>query len=479
LNIESLLASHSRTSRLDEKFAVRRSGNPAEMHMQAIRHLDLDELFNTSPVHRLQVLIITLCAFVAFIDGFNTQVIALVAPEIARLWRLPPAAFGPVFSAGVFGGSVGALLAGTCSDRFGRKWVLVGCVFLFAVASLATVFVVSRPSLILVRAISGVGLGGAMPGIVSITSEYAPARLRATLISLMFCGFPLGAVVAAAAASWLIPALGWRSAFYLGSVPSLLLVPALALLMPESIRFLAARADRAGVASVLKRLGWADRWNGELPTSSESARTSVTMLFHDNRAMATVLLWMALFLSLLLTYFLSNWLPMLSQQAGVGIRGAILSVSALNLGAVCGSLLIGRLIDRFGPVVPVAVGYTLGAAAVALLGLAANSGALLLLFALLTGMTMIGAQMCTLSLIAFLYPTSLRATGVGWCMAVGRIGAIAGPLLGGLVIGAGFATASLYFIGGLLSLGSACLVLGLKVSARNAATHRPPPPVAA
>jgi AAHS family 4-hydroxybenzoate transporter-like MFS transporter len=435
--------------------------------MQTVRYLDLDELFNISPVHRLQVLIVTLCALVALIDGFNTQIIALAAPEIARLWRVAPAAFGPVFGASVFGGLVGALLAGTCSDRFGRKWVLIACVALFAVASLATVFAVSLPTLILVRAISGVGLGGAMPGIISITSEYAPARSRATLISLMFCGFPLGAVVAAAAAAELLPAFGWRGVFYLGSVPSLLLVPALARFMPESIRFLAARADRAGVTTVLERLGWVHRWNGELPTSSEPARTSVKMLFYGNRAIATLLLWIALFLSLLLTYFLVNWLPMLSRQAGVGIRSAILSVSALNLGAVCGCLLIGRLIDRFGPVVPVVAGYALGAVAVALLGLASNSGALLLLFALLAGMTTIGAQMCTVTLISCLYPTQLRATGVGWSMGIGRVGAVAGPLIGGLVIGAGIATASLYFMGGLLSLGSACLVLGLKGSLRR------------
>jgi MFS transporter, AAHS family, 4-hydroxybenzoate transporter len=191
------------------------------------------------------------------------------------------------------------------------------------------------------------------------------------------------------------------------------------------------------------------------------------MLFHGNRTIATLLLWIALFLSLLLTYFLVNWLPMLSRQAGVGIRSAILSVSALNLGAVCGCLLIGRLIDRFGPVVPVVAGYALGAVAVALLGLASDSGALLLLFSLLAGMTTIGAQMCTVALIACLYPTQLRATGVGWSMGIGRVGAVAGPLLGGLVIGAGLATASLYFMGGLLSLGSACLVLGLKGSLRR------------
>jgi AAHS family 4-hydroxybenzoate transporter-like MFS transporter len=172
-----------------------------------------------------------------------------------------------------------------------------------------------------------------------------------------------------------------------------------------------------------------------------------------------MLLSSALWCSLLLTYFLVNWLPILASQAGLGIKTAVLGVAALNFGAIGGCLVIGRLADRYSPAVPVGIGYAIGAGAIALMGAAGPSKAFLLLACLAAGFFSIGAQMCTVALCATFYDTSLRATGVGWSMGVGRTGAICGPVVGGILIAQGVTTPTLFIIAGVVSLGASAAIL--------------------
>ena len=430
--------------------------------MQTPQRFDLRHLFDTSPLQRAQLVVIVLCALVAMIDGFNVQSIALSAPEIARLWRLPPSTFGPVFSAGAMGNLLGTLIAGSCADRFGRRRVLLVSVLGFGLALLAMPHASSVLRLTLVWTGACLALGGSTPAIIVMTSEYAPTRLRATLVSVMMCGMAVGGVVGGIVASRLIPTFGWTSIFYLCSAVSLLMALVLFALLPESLRFLAMQGDRAGVSRIVDRLGWTHCWNGELAKGEQAPQAFVRALFRGQRAIGTALLWTTLILSLLVTFFLLNWLPILERQAGMGLRGAILGLSALNLGTICGCVIIGRLMDRFGPVVPIAAGYALGAAAVAFLGALGHSTVLLLLVAMLVGMTTVAAQFCMMALAAGFYPTALRATGVGWAHGVGKVGAVAGPLLGGILLAAGLSVQSVFVMGGLLSLGAACAVMGIK-----------------
>ena len=165
---------------------------------------DLQAVMDSSRIGGFQVAIILVCASVAMFDGFDTQAIALAAPEIAASWKVAPSVFGGVFASGLFGALLGAIAFGLAADRFGRKPSLLVAVALFGLVTFATPFVHDVPALIAVRFITGIGLGGALPGIISITSEYAPARSRATIVSLMFCGFPLGAVLGGVAAAQLL-----------------------------------------------------------------------------------------------------------------------------------------------------------------------------------------------------------------------------------------------------------------------------------
>jgi AAHS family 4-hydroxybenzoate transporter-like MFS transporter len=417
--------------------------------------------------------VIALCALMVMIDGFDTQVIGMVAPAIAASWHVAPASFGAVFGIGLFGGLIGVLALGTASDRFGRKPVLVAAIALFAGISLLTPLTSSLGSLIAVRFVAGLGMGGALPGLIATTSEYLPKAVRTNVTALMYCGFPLGSVLAGVVAAQMLPRYGWSSVFYVGSIIPLALLPLFAWQVPESVHFLAARGERERVERILARLKSGIRWNGRLAHVSDARRSPVAGLFAQGRTPVTVLLWITLFLSLLLTVFLASWLPLVARTAGIDLNSSVLAVSALNIGGVIGCYVIGRLGTRYGPVRPIAVGYGLGSIGVALIGHVGHSGGALLAAAFVAGTLAVGAQMCAIGLAASFYDASLRATGVGWSLGAGRLGAVAGPALGGVLIAAGLSTQSLFLVAGLVSLGAALAVLSIGAAIRRVVSDVP------
>jgi MFS transporter, AAHS family, 4-hydroxybenzoate transporter len=428
--------------------------------------LSLERLVDDSPLASGQIMIIVICALVAVVDGFDTQSIGLVAPAIAAAWHVEPSRFGLVFGAGLFGSLIGALLLGTCADRFGRRPALLVAVTLFAATTLMTPLASSLPVLAIIRLVTGVGLGGALPNIISLTSEYAPAKLRGTLVALMFCGFPLGAVVGGVAAAGIIPTFGWEAVFYVGAAIPALLLPIIWTVLPESVRFLAMRQNRAGIEQVLARMRWPAQWDGALDSRPPETRSPIASLFASGKALGTLLLWTTLFLSLLLTYFLVNWMPIIARQNGIGMTAAVLAVAALNLGAIVGCLAIGRLCDRYGqPTVVIGCAFGLGALAITSIGVCEHWAAALLAATFLAGVCSIGAQMCTIALCASFYETSLRVTGVGWAIGIGRIGSIVGPVLGGVLIAAGMTAVPLFILVGAMSIGSAIAIVALGLRA--------------
>jgi AAHS family 4-hydroxybenzoate transporter-like MFS transporter len=420
----------------------------------------LDRALNSTKVTAFQSTIIGLCALTAMIDGMDTQAIGMVAPAIASDWHVPAASFGPVFGSSLFSGLIGALLVGQAGDRFGRKPVLIFSVFVFALGSLATPFTHSILALLIVRLVTGFGLGGALPIIISITSEFSPKRLRLNIVALMYCGFPFGSVLGGVLAAQLIPKFGWPSIFYIGGVVPLILIPTFALIMPESISFLASRGKRDEVEALSQRLGLQAE---DLPNvhGDPPSRATIRRLFAQGRAIGTLFLWTTLFLSLLLTVFLVNWLPLVTHQAGLGVKSAVLGVAALNLGGIVGCFLIGWISKHFRSIVPIAVAYALGGAAIGLIGLVVQSGPTLLAVCFVAGILTVGSQMCAVSLSASYYDAALRSTGVGWALGIGRIGAIIGPVIGGVLIAQHVATPTLFLIAGAVSLGASAAVFGI------------------
>jgi AAHS family 4-hydroxybenzoate transporter-like MFS transporter len=292
--------------------------------------IDVAEFIDSQPVGRFQIRLLATCAAVLFLDGFDTQAIGFVAPALAREWGVTKVALGPVFSAGLFGLMLGALLFGPLADRVGRKKIIIVSTVAFGLGALITAFVQDVSTLIVIRFLTGLGLGGAMPNAIALTSEFNPRRRRATMVMIMFCGFSVGAALGGLLAAALIPQFGWRSVFVVGGVAPLLLAPILAVKLPESVRFLAlTRGFDARVAQLLLLVNPgavfapATRFVVDEPKLSG---IPVKHLFTSGRTVPTLLLWVVFFMSLLDLYFLSNWLPTVLNDLGASLSQAALSV---------------------------------------------------------------------------------------------------------------------------------------------------------
>jgi AAHS family 4-hydroxybenzoate transporter-like MFS transporter len=385
---------------------------------------------------RTAVLVAALCAMVAMLDGFDAQAIAYAGPRIAEAFGARPSALGPVFAASLVGAMAGGLGLSPTADRFGRKTIILISTAIFGIFSLATASSENVRGLMIFRFLTGVGLGAALPNLVALTSEYAPPRWRATVISVMSCGFPLGAVIGGLIASPTMSAHGWPTIFIIGGFAPLILLLPLAFLLPESTAFVAAR-------DVVRRRG------RDLPGSSSGVRAKtastfkpaprqtampVIELFRGGRAAATLLIWAIYGLSLLVAYFLVNWLPILLHQVGLPLELAIYSTAMLNVGGIIGALVIAWWIDRWNAYAVLGLAYALAAAFILSIGFLDKAPALLLLSAGLAGSGIFGAQIACNALASSLYPVTIRSTGLGWSLGVARVGAIAGPLIGGMLL---------------------------------------------
>ncbi|MDA5194443.1 MFS transporter [Govanella unica] len=431
------------------------------------------DLVGDNGLSRYQKLVVILCATIALLDGFDTQAIGFVAPVIAQEWAMPLAAFGPIFAVGLLGGLVGAVLFGLVADRYGRRITLLLTVALFALGSLVTPLATTGWELGFYRLVTGLGLGGAMPSIIALTSEYSPARMRTTLIVAMFCGFPLGAVVGAILSAPLIAHFGWESVFLLGGIVPILLLPILVLRMPESLGWLTARQNINAVNVILSRMGKPPVTIAALARADEQnlegqGKTSIYALFTEGRLIGSLLIAGVFFVSLLLVFLMVSWIPAIAVESGLSVQKGVLAAAVLNITGIIGSLLIGAVSDRLGVYRIVGGAYLLGGAAVVLLALGAQPSSTIFLFCAVAGFFCIGAQMCVISIASQFYPVDIRATGVGWSMGMGRFGAIVGPLIGAALIG-GTAGKSLFWIVSVLSIlaGIGILILGLSMRRRK------------
>lgn len=401
------------------------------------RPVNVQALLNEHPISRYQWLVYALCFCIILLDGFDTAAIGYVAPSLLKEWGLTRPALAPVLSAALFGLAAGALLAGPLADALGRKRVLVGSVALFAVACLASAFSADLQQLTLLRFITGMGLGAAMPNAVTLTSEYCPERKRAMLTNLMFCGFPLGAAFGGFLAAWMIPAFGWRSVLVLGGVAPLVLVVALVVVLPESVRYMVFHGwsvDR--IRRVLLRMGLTEAAAAPsfvLPETTAAAgqgtqQRGIRLVLSPAYRVGSFMMWLAYFMGLVIFYALMNWMPVLFKDAGLDPKTATLIAALFPLGGV-GAVFFGWLMDRYNANRIIALGYGLTAVAIWAIGQSAGQIGLLVVVVFVAGTVMNTAQSSMPALAAAYYPTQGRATGVAWMLGIGRFGGIAGSFL--------------------------------------------------
>lgn len=401
--------------------------------MAPARSIDVQSFLDEHPFSTFQWMVFALCFCVVLLDGFDTAAIGYIAPSLITEWGVERAALAPVLSAALFGLAAGALSSGPLADRFGRKNVLTASVLVFGLACLASSFSGTLNQLVVWRFITGLGLGAAMPNAVTLMSEYCPGARRATLTNAMFCGFPLGAAFGGFLAAWMIPNFGWRSVLLLGGLAPLVLVLVMLVRMPESVRYMVAKAQPVErIRRVLSRISVtaaeasAFVMSETAPASQASSGAGVVL--SRTYVVGSVMLWIAYFMGLVIFYALINWMPILFKDAGLQPQTAALVSALFPLGGV-GAILFGFLMDRFNGNLVIAVSFALTAVAVYAIGQTAGNVALLTAVVLIGGTLMNTAQSSLPALAAGFYPTQGRATGVGWMLGLGRFGGIAGAFL--------------------------------------------------
>ncbi|MDB5933217.1 MAG: aromatic acid/H+ symport family transporter [Massilia sp.] len=425
--------------------------------------IDIQDFINTHPFSRFQRSVLILCFLVVLVDGFDTASIGFIAPAIKAEWHLAGAALAPLFGAGLFGLMAGAFIFGPLADRFGRKPILVLSVAFFGLTSLASMFSTGPDMLMVLRFLTGLGLGGAMPSAITLTSEYCPKARRSTLVTLMFCGFTVGSALGGLIAAQLLPVIGWRGVLCIGGVAPLLLAPLLALALPESLRFLVAKGGRdAAIAHIAARIApIGDTARRFVIGDQPVAGSPVKALFREGMLKGTLLLWLTFFMNLLIIYLISSWLPTLLHNSGIALQRASLVAAMFQIGGTIGAVLLGRWMDRFNPHWVLGIAYLLAAGFVALIGSTGGSLALLMVAVFGAGFCVSGSQVGANALAAAFYPTGNRATGVSWASAVGRSGSVLGSMVGGLLLSMQFTNQSIFQMVAVPALISAAAVSAL------------------
>jgi AAHS family 4-hydroxybenzoate transporter-like MFS transporter len=400
--------------------------------MQRTSGIDVQKFIDQHPFGRYQRLIFFMCFVIVLLDGFDTAAIGFIAPSLLGEWHLAKPELAPVLSAALFGLAFGALGSGPLSDRVGRRSLMVASVFVFGVACVASAFSTTIGQLTVLRFLTGIGLGAAMANAVTMMDEFCPTRRRATVTSLMCCGFPLGAALGGLVAAWLVPHAGWRSVLLLGGVTPVVHGVLLWLKMPESVRFMVASSKPvARIRAILLRIS-EDAVNVRSVAMIESAPTTgdngLSLVLSRSYIVGSLMLWLAAFMGLLIIYALLNWMPILLRDAGLSLKSATLISALFPLGGV-GAVLCGALMDRFNANLVIAACYALAAVSLFCIGATAANVALLVPIVLVSGVLTNTAQASMNALAAGFYPTEGRGTGVAWMLGMARFGGIAGSFL--------------------------------------------------
>ena len=413
--------------------------------------INIGELLDNSRIGPLHIQIFTLCMICLVMDGFDVQAMGYTAPAVLKEWNVPPGAqMGRVFAAANVGVLIGSLTFSMLADKIGRRPVLIGATVFFSLMTLATgYFATNMDELLILRAISGLGLGCIIPNATALIGEFSPKRSRVTLVMGITVGFTAGAAIGGFVAAWMIPAFGWRSVFYFGGIIPLLGAIAMIWGLPESLQFLAVRrANRDQVARWLKKLDPRLRIDSatEFVTNEVAERgLPIVHLFRDGRTAATLLLWVVNFMNLLNLYSLSNWLPTVVTGMGYTQQTAVLVGAVLQTGGTIGTYGLAWMISRKGFIPMLTVTFALATLSIAFIGQPGLTLTILTIVVFIAGWCVIGGQPGINTLAATYYPTYLRSTGVGAGLGVGRLGAIIGPYLGGTLIGWGWGPQQLFW----------------------------------
>jgi MFS transporter, AAHS family, 4-hydroxybenzoate transporter len=405
-------------------------------------------LIDNTKTATLQYTTIFICFLMNMLDGMDVMVVSYAAPAIGKEWAISPQAMGSVFSAGLFGMTLGTLFIAPRADIVGRRTIILLSALLMGTTVFTTYLAQSVEQLLFFRFISGLGIGSMLASTATLISEYAPTKTKDFWVSFGMSGYPIGAVLSGLAAAQIIPTYGWRAMFQTAGVVTLITLPIIFFFLSESLDFLLKKQPKGALQKANMILSKMNRETlPTLPPLSISTieKPSVTALLTPERKFSTLQLWLALFLAFGSLYFLTTWIPKLASSAGLSMELAIYAGTVFNLGAWGGIITQGYISSRFGLRKTIFGFLVATAVLMVIFGLFKGSALVLVLFGLI-GFGVQGGFVGMYAVAARMYPTEIRSTGVGFAMSAGRIGGIVGPFLGGILIGAGLSMTANFMI---------------------------------
>lgn len=376
------------------------------------------------------------CLMIIIFDGYDLVIYGVALPLLMQEWALSAVQAGLLASTALFGMMFGAMCFGTLSDKLGRKKTIMMCVAIFSSFTFMGAFASNPTEFGILRFLAGLGIGGVMPNVVALMTEYAPKRIRSTLVALMFSGYAMGGMASALLGAWLVPQFGWKIMFYIAIVP-LLVLPIIWRFLPESLMYLTNKGQTGQVRSIVQKLeptlNISTHTQFILNEVTKGDEASVKALFQQGRTFSTVMFWLAFFMCLLMVYALGSWLPKLMIQAGYSLGASMIFLFALNIGGMVGAIAGGIFADKFNIKKVLTMMFVCGAVALILLGFNSPQFVLYTLIGI-AGAATIGSQIILYTFVAQYYSSTVRSTGMGWASGVGRIGAIVGPVLTGALL---------------------------------------------
>ncbi len=429
--------------------------------MTAVMDTGQDRLRNARR-RRTVVWIVALATVGLMFDGYDLVVYGTVVSTFLRspaeIGKVTPAVAGALGSYALVGVLVGALLAGTVGDILGRRKVLLFAYAWFSIGMALTALTHTTTLFGLLRFITGLGVGALVATTGALVAEFAPPGKKNLCNAITYSGVPLGSLVSALLAILLLPAIGWRGMFWIGALPIVTLLPLAWFMMPESPVWLASRGRVEEAREISERTGVPIPEAATVSTGGARERVGFAGLFGREYWLPTLLLGFMSATGLVLVYSLNTWLPELMRRAGFNAKGSLAFLLVLNGGAVIGALIGSRVADQFGPKPVVATCFLIGALSIAVLTFSLPLG-ILLAFVAIVGLGTSGTQTLIYGFVANYYRTNVRGAGVSWCAGFGRLGGVAGPLLGGFLIGAGLALNSIFYVLAALALLGVVLTL--------------------
>lgn len=397
--------------------------------------LNVTEVAREGKVNRFHMWMLFWCCVIITFDSFDLIVYSSIIPSIIGEWGISTVEVGAIGSYGFFGMMIGAILFGMVADKFGRKNVLLFCVGLFSVFAFLLSFATGPVMFGIFRFISGVGIGGVLPNVLALLSDYSPKHKANLMVAIMMSCFSIGGIIAGFVGMYFIPNLGWHSVYWVAIIPALFL-PIMAKYFVDSPESLLKKGKLEELRKVVIQSNPTLSITSNTEFFTEERKESnlpAVALFKNKLAVGTVMIWIAFFMCLLMINGINTWLPNLMFSAGYELGSSLSFVIVFNLGAIFGTLIFGGLIDRFGLKQVLVPAFILSAVFLTLLGFK-NSMWILYLLVFAAGACTMGAQNISYSFVSQYYPAHIRATGVGFASAVGRIGGIIGPTFGGILV---------------------------------------------